>query len=133
MVGTSRRDAKRRTIAVGKLLALVGIAGSCTQQHEASEAARSEPAAPAPAAAQIQLGTTEAALVRPTTLNAVGDTYVRSGPPDQNSGGDTVLSVEASGARRTLLFFDKPALAAAVGNGRLASAQLELTIYSATS
>src|SRR3954462_2412587 len=102
MPGTARGDAKRRTIALGRLFALLGIAGSCTPQHDDRDASRAAPAAAAPSVAQIQLGTAQAALVSSTTLTAVGDTYVRSGPPDQNAGGDTVLSVQASGARRTL-------------------------------
>ncbi len=63
-----------------------------------------------------------------TALPAVGDTYLRSGSPNQNQGSQSLLTVQSSGQNRSLVQFDQAAIAAAVGTGSLASASLELFI-----
>ena len=63
-------------------------------------------------------------------LPAVADTYLRSGSSNQNQGNDTFLRVQSSGNNRSLVRFDSAAITAAVGNGSLASARLELYIQS---
>lgn len=70
-----------------------------------------------------------AALARAqTTLAPIADTYLRSGSPNQNQGSDTILRVQQSGNNRALIRFGQAEIVAAVGNGRLASATLELYI-----
>ncbi|HEY2292365.1 MAG TPA: DNRLRE domain-containing protein, partial [Thermoanaerobaculia bacterium] len=64
------------------------------------------------------------------TLQPVADTYLRSGSPNQNQGSDTFLRIQSSGNNRSLVRFDSAAITAAVGNGSLASARLELYIES---
>ena len=64
------------------------------------------------------------------TLQSVADTYLRSGSPNQNQGSDTFLRIQSSGNNRSLVRFDSAAITAAVGNGSLASARLELYIQS---
>ena len=64
------------------------------------------------------------------TLSAVADTYLKSGSANQNQGSDTFLRIQSSGNNRSLVRFDSAAIAAAVGNGSLASARLELYIQS---
>ena len=78
----------------------------------------------------INLGTARAALVTTESLDVSGDTYLQSGSPNQNLGGDTHLSLQSSGKHRSLLFFDTPSIASAVGNGTLVSARVELTLSS---
>jgi RHS repeat-associated protein len=74
------------------------------------------------------LGAARQALISTTTLEAAGDTYLQSGSPNQNVGGDTGLSLQSSGRHRTLLFFNKPNIIAAVGTGTLISARIELKL-----
>ncbi|MEO8184802.1 MAG: hypothetical protein ABI895_38835 [Deltaproteobacteria bacterium] len=68
-----------------------------------------------------------------STLQASGDTYLRSGAPNQNAGGDTTLSLQSVGRRRALLFFDPPRITAAVGSRTLMAARIELTLASSPS
>ncbi len=132
---TRAGNATRRRDSWVRVLALLASLAGCTPTRDEPE--RAAPAPPAGAASGIPgagaLGVARSALVSSTTIDALGDTYLRSGSPNQNAGGDTVLSLQASGARRALLFFDKPAIVAAVGSGSLVSARIELTIFSAAS
>src|SRR6266545_7279254 len=63
-----------------------------------------------------------------STLSVTADTYLKSGSSNQNQGGETLLRIQSSGNNRSLVRFDPAAIAAAVGNGSLASARLELYI-----
>ncbi len=74
------------------------------------------------------IGTARAALVTATVLNAVGDTFVRSGIPNQNEGSTPRLSVQIGSTHRSLLYFDTAAIRAAALGQTLLSAQVELTI-----
>jgi RHS repeat-associated protein len=65
-----------------------------------------------------------------TTLTASGDTFVQSLISNRNRGGDTVLSIQALGKHRPLLFFEPPSIVAAVGSGTLVSARVVLTVAS---
>lgn len=77
---------------------------------------------------EVVLGTTRAALISNSTLTVVGDTFIRQGIPNQNEGDENVLSVQLGSVHRSLLFFDTPALLAAVGTGTLVSARIDLFI-----
>jgi len=85
------------------------------------ERERSDPQRP-------QLGTAREALVTTATLEASGDTYLRSGAPNQNAGGDTRLSLQSVGRHRTLLFFNPSSITTAVGSGTLVAARVELAL-----
>jgi len=61
-------------------------------------------------------------------LDPAGDTYIRSGNPNQNQGTESILRVRPDGDNRTLIRFDQAAVAAVVGTRTVTSAQLELTI-----
>jgi hypothetical protein len=79
------------------------------------------------------LGPCILALVGPLTaqtisLEAAGDTYLKSGSPNKSQGGEGALRVQSSGHNRSLVRFDQAAIAAAVAGGSLASASLELFI-----
>jgi hypothetical protein len=63
-----------------------------------------------------------------TTLEAVADTYLKSGSANSNVGTETLLRIQASGNNRTLVRFDSAAIATAVGRGSLASAKLQLYV-----
>jgi hypothetical protein len=58
----------------------------------------------------------------------VTETYLTSGSPNQNHGGETFFRLQSSGKNRGLLFVDKVAIQQAVGTGTLLSATLQLTI-----
>jgi hypothetical protein len=64
----------------------------------------------------------------PTTLSAIGDTYLKAGQPNQNQGAETLLTVQSSGNNRTLVRFDQAAIGAALGAEPLASATLRLYV-----
>jgi YD repeat-containing protein len=81
-------------------------------------------------ASSAALGTRRAALVTNTVLQVLGDTFIRSGLPNENEGDADDLSVQTSSRHRTLLFFDTPAIVAAVGDGTLVSARIDLFIDS---
>jgi len=72
-----------------------------------------------------------AALVVARAVEVSGDTYLRSGSPNQNQGSEPILRLQSSGKNRGLLFFDAVAIRNAVSGGTLATATLELTIDSA--
>lgn len=80
----------------------------------------------------VLLLTVGAATVGAQTIAipASGDTYLKSGSPNQNQGSEGVLRVQSSGHNRALVKFDPSAIAAAVGSGSLVSARLELSIAS---
>jgi hypothetical protein len=61
-------------------------------------------------------------------FDAIADTYLRNGSPNQNQGGETLLRVRQSGKNRALVAFDGPAIATALAGATLHSAHLELTI-----
>ena len=63
------------------------------------------------------------------TLQAVADATIKQGSPNQTFGGQKTLALRESGVR-VLVRFDPEAIAAAVGSGSLASAQLQLYIDS---
>jgi len=96
----------------GWLGPLILVSGCTLEQDERDESPQSSPAASlAPSApSTATLGIARAALVTSIPIDVVGDTYVRSGSPNQNAGGDTVLSLQSSGNRRSLLFFDNQPL-----------------------
>ncbi len=72
-----------------------------------------------------------ALTVATATLPVIGETYLKSGSPNTNQGGDTVVRLQSSGKNRALLFFNADAIRQAVGSGTLLGASLELTIDSA--
>jgi YD repeat-containing protein len=74
------------------------------------------------------LGTSRAALVTSTVLQAVGDTYIRNVFPNQNEGSSPILSVQIGGPHRSILYFDPEAIRATAAGQTLISAQVELTI-----
>lgn len=76
------------------------------------------------------LAVTASAEAQTSTLPATADTYLKSGSPNQSQGSETLLRIQSSGNNRSLVRFDPAAIAAAVGNGRLAEARLELYIQS---
>lgn len=90
-----------------------------------ASSAPSEEASPAHAVGQAR-----EALVTRTTLAVSGDTFIRSGIASRNEGSATRLSVQSNSRHRSLLYFDMPALHAAVGSGTLLSARIELTLSS---
>lgn len=62
-------------------------------------------------------------------FETVADTYLRRGSPNQSLGGETILEIKSGPANnRVLVRFDVAAVAAAVGQGTLVSAELELFI-----
>ena len=75
-------------------------------------------------------GLTARSQAQTVTLQSAADTYLRSGSPNQNQGSDTFLRIQQSGNNRSLVRFDSAAIFAAVGNGSLAGARLELYIQS---
>jgi len=101
---------------------MLGLA--CSSGERPTESATT----PAAIAAAPRLGTAREALVSTTTLQVSGDTYLQSGSPNQNLGGDTRLSLQSSGKHRSLLFFNPAGITAAVGSGTLVSAHLELSL-----
>ena len=71
-----------------------------------------------------------AARAQTAVLAASGDTYLKSGSPNQSQGNETILRVQSSGHNRALVQFDPSAITAAVESGSLVSAHLELFIAS---
>ncbi|MCM2269212.1 MAG: DNRLRE domain-containing protein, partial [Thermoanaerobaculia bacterium] len=63
-----------------------------------------------------------------STLEASADSYLRSGSPNQNQGGEDLLRVQSTGQNRALVRFDSAAVSAAISGGSLAQARLELFI-----
>lgn len=63
-----------------------------------------------------------------TTLPASADNHVRSGQDHRNYGALEYMRLQASGDNRSLIKFDENAIEAAIGNGTLTSATLQLTI-----
>jgi RHS repeat-associated protein len=63
-----------------------------------------------------------------STLESSADSYLRSGSPNQNQGYEAVLRVQSSGQNRALVRFDAAAVGAAIGDGSLAEARLELVV-----
>lgn len=63
-----------------------------------------------------------------STLESSADSYLRSGSPNQNQGNEAVLRVQSSGQNRALVRFDAAAVGAAIGNGSLSEARLELFV-----
>jgi YD repeat-containing protein len=76
------------------------------------------------------LGQARKALITSTALTVAGDTFIRSGLSFRNEGSATRLQLQSDSTHRSLLFFDVPALRAAVGSGTLLSARIELTLAS---
>ena len=94
------------------LLGLFALCACTDQQHSETRAT-----------------TTRTALT--ATLGAVGDTYLTSGSPNQNHGGETFFRLQSSGKNRGLLFFDASTIRQTVGMGTFVSARLDLSIQSA--
>src|SRR5258706_220577 len=69
-----------------------------------------------------------AAEAQTTILDAISDTYLKSGSPNQNLGTATFLRIQQSGSNRSLVRFDNTQIASAVGPGTLVSATLQLYI-----
>jgi YD repeat-containing protein len=108
---------------------LAVLAAGCDSKEPSLERA-DDAADPSTLAASASLGTRRAALVTNTVLQVVGDTFIRAGLPNENEGDATDLSVQTNSRHRTLLFFDTPAITAAVGDGTLVSARIDLFIDS---
>lgn len=121
-IGCEATSAQRRVASRATLTCLGLLIAACNSPEHQPD---STPAAVAP-----PIGSARAALVSTLTLNATGDTFVRSLTPNQNMGGDTRLSLQVLGRHRSLLFFDPNAIRAQVGSGTLVSARLELSIAS---
>jgi hypothetical protein len=68
------------------------------------------------------------ATAQTVAVPAAADTYLRSGSPNRNQGGESILRIQSSGHNRSLVSFDQAAISAAVADGSLASARLELFI-----
>lgn len=81
-------------------------------------------AAQASAAFQLLLGPGPHVV----TLQTVGDTDLRGGEADRNTGAEPVLRVRESGPNRALVQFDASALASTLAGATLVSASLELHI-----
>jgi hypothetical protein len=62
------------------------------------------------------------------TLQAVGDTYLRKGGPNQNQGAEPIVRVQQSGNNRALVQFDPQSLATTLSGATLVSAMLELHV-----
>jgi YD repeat-containing protein len=107
---------------------LAALAAGCESNDMPFE--RADKPAANTANSAVALGTQRAALVSNTVLQVVGDTFIRAGLPNENEGGADVLSVQNSTRHRTLLFFDTPAISAAVGSGTLISARIDLFVDS---
>jgi YD repeat-containing protein len=108
-----------RQLLLGSLAA---FSAAC-QSSDAPLSASSRETAP-----DVVLGTARAAVISNTTLTVVGDTFIRQGIANQNEGDEDILSVQIGSVHRSLLFFDTPALQAAVGTGTLVSARIDLFI-----
>ncbi|HKO91989.1 MAG TPA: DNRLRE domain-containing protein, partial [Polyangiaceae bacterium] len=107
---------------LGASVAISALA--CQPRENTSASVDTPPAVAVPAA----LGSVRQPLLSTTTLPAAGDTYLESGSPNQNHGVDARLSLQAPGKHRTLLFFGAPEITAAVGDGTLVSARVELDL-----
>jgi RHS repeat-associated protein len=119
--GISSLQRQSSLLILASLALIAAACGHAEPEGAASGASRSSgPAGP--------LGTAREALVSSTAISVTGDTYLQSGTPNQNLGGDTRLSLQSLGRHRTLLFFEPSALVAAVGTGSLISARIELTL-----
>lgn len=79
-------------------------------------------------AALLVLLASTAPLAAQTTasFDAVADTYLRQGSPNQNQGSASFLQVQSSGRNRVLVRFDSTSIAQTVGTGSLVAARLEL-------
>jgi hypothetical protein len=88
--GLCAREWRLRLLSV---ISLTIFAVACSS----SEREHSDQRLPASVSHRPQLGTAREALVTTTTLEASGDTYLRSGAPNQNAGGDTRLSLQSVG------------------------------------
>jgi hypothetical protein len=62
----------------------------------------------------------------PVAVGATADTYLRQGTPNQNQGGDSILSIRASGRHRALVRVDDAELSTI--SGPIASARIEFDI-----
>ena len=62
------------------------------------------------------------------TFSAVGDTYLRKGEANKNSGTEPIVRIRESGANRGLVQFDAQSLATTLTGATLVSASLELHI-----
>jgi uncharacterized Zn-binding protein involved in type VI secretion len=62
------------------------------------------------------------------TFQAIGDTYLRKGAPNQNQGTEPILRIQKSGVNRTLVQFDPQSLSTTLAGATLVSASLELHI-----
>jgi hypothetical protein len=78
----------------------------------------------------LALAATEVSVAAPvtTSLPAVADTTLRQQQANQNRGGDEQVRLGWAQASRALVRFDPGAIAAAVGDGTLLSAHLELEV-----
>ena len=56
------------------------------------------------------------ALLVERTVDVIGDSYVKSGSPNQNQGSEPTIRLQSSGKNRGLLFFDPAAIRSAVQN-----------------
>ena len=66
---------------------------------------------------------TGAALTEQRIVEVMGDTYIKSGSPNQNQASEPIVRLQSSGKNRSLLFFDTAAIASTVGSEALASAR----------
>src|SRR5579862_7355297 len=86
------------------------------------------PSAAAAAAVLLMLTGGAARLAAQTvTLQAIADTTIKQGSPNQSFGAQKTLVLKEGGSR-VLVRFDPAAIVAAVGGGSLASAQIQLYV-----
>ena len=103
------------------LASMTAFAAGCSGRDAAPETTEKGP---------VAIGTARAPMITNSVLEVVGDTFVRQATPDENEGALPILSVQTASRHRTLLFFDTEALRAAVGNGTVLSARIDLFIDS---
>jgi len=111
-------------------LALRGFHRDGGGLDEAPHQARQRPVRPATVlggALLVALGVPAGLPAQTVTLQASADTTIKLGSPNQSFGAQKTLVLKEGGSR-VLVNFDPAAIAAAVGSGSLASAQLQLYI-----
>jgi len=62
------------------------------------------------------------------TLVASGDTYLKSGSPNQNEGASTFVRVQPCGSNRIFVQFNQAEIQSVINGGTLVSAVLQMTI-----
>jgi len=95
---------------VGSFIVVLGALGGCGEATAVDETSQS---------------------LTTSALTASGDTYLRGGAQNQNSGTELFLRIQSSGPNRVLVRFDQAAIAGSIGVQRVvASARLDLVVSS---